>query len=240
MPEESKEDEGVTLTYILDRTKEAFARDQISYQNYTPSEKKKPKEGEGNIDELEIDPDLILENSMEVYFEGDREVFRSIRTELGTAVHKVFEGLIKGNKEKSQLISYVSNQSDKKEITEKLLNTVADKFLGSNLWNRLENSQSQYPKQTYTEVPITIKVDQGELYAGQTFDKTCYVNGSIDLVFREDEGWTIVDYKTCAKNQVKSELVKQYQPQLDGYKEAWEKATKEKVAKTEIFFVEKG
>jgi len=48
-----------------------------------------------------------------------------------------------------------------------------------------------------------------------------------------------VDYKTCSRTQVKSQLMQRYQPQLSAYKEAWEKATGAKVARTEIFFIEK-
>jgi hypothetical protein len=38
---------------------------------------------------------------------------------------------------------------------------------------------------------------------------------------------------------VKHELQKFYQPQLDAYKEVWEKITGEKVKGTELFFIEK-
>ncbi len=66
-----------------------------------------------------------------------------------------------------------------------------------------------------------------------------YVNGSIDLVFKKEGGWTIVGYKTWASTEVEHRLAAKYQAQLDAYKEAWVKATGQAVVKTEIFFLEK-
>lgn len=224
-----------TLGEILGRTKTAFNTLGATYQTYTPSEKKKRKDKDEVSSLPETDPDQILGNSMEIFMEGDQEVLKTIRTDLGTAVHKVFEGLIKGDKDLEVMIPFIALQIGQKEITEKLLHSIAAQFQTSSLWHRIQAS-----KTVYTEVPLSIKVPAGSSFGGTEFDQDCYVSGAIDLVFLEDSGWTIIDYKTCAKTEVKSELTKLYQSQLDAYKEAWELATGEKVGKTEIFFVEKG
>jgi len=225
---------GIDLPAILARTRTALSEPVKSYEFYTPTEKHKRKEKDEIPEESGVDPDLILANSMEVHFEGDTEVLKTIRTDLGTAVHRVFEALIKGDGEIDTMIPYIVRQIDKPEITDKLLRDIADRFTASSLWKRIGASEA-----VYTEVPVSIKVPAGETYAGTVFGQDCYVSGSIDLVLQEDGGWTIVDYKTCAKTEVKDELSRLYKPQLDAYQEAWERATGEKVAKTEIFFVEK-
>lgn len=239
----------ISIEQILQRTRKALTEREPSYLTYTPSEKasKKMKVSEvagaevtarSGSDEFpglpDLDPDLILDNSMEIHLEGDQEVFRRLRTQLGTAVHLVFEGMIRGNRDQEQLISHIVRQIDEQQISEKVLREVYRQFKDSSLYTRIRQAS-----QVYTEVPIAIKVPAGETFAGTTFERDCYVNGSIDLVLQETDGWTVVDYKTCARTEVKSELVQRYQPQLDAYKAAWEMATGEQVVKTEIFFIEK-
>lgn len=218
----------------LSRTRDILVNQPHSYQLFTPSEKKQKLAKEAEVQLPEVDPDLILQNSMEIHLEGDQEEYRRIRMQLGTAIHFVLEGLIKGGRDRDQIISHIINQIDEKQISEKVLREVYQQFQESPLYQRVKKSS-----QVYTEVPISIKVASGETFAGIPYEKDCYVSGSIDLIFLEEDGWTIVDYKTCSHSQVKSELVIHYQPQLDAYKEAWERATGAKVAKTEIFFIEK-
>ena len=56
------------------------------------------------------------------------------------------------------------------------------------------------------------------------------VRGSIDLVFKEDDGWVLVDYKTdSVKNSSIQQLTDKYAPQLRIYAQAWTKCTGEPV-----------
>ena len=54
------------------------------------------------------------------------------------------------------------------------------------------------------------------------FDGESYVEGYIDIVFQEDDGWVILDYKTDDLRQGQADLVRRYEPQLAAYKKALE------------------
>ena len=64
------------------------------------------------------------------------------------------------------------------------------------------------------------------------------VRGVIDLVFREDAGWVIVDYKTD-DTQLRSvhDLIEHYTPQVRAYAAAWQQLTDEPVAEAGLLFV---
>ena len=67
-----------------------------------------------------------------------------------------------------------------------------------------------------------------------------YLNGVIDLAFKKDKKWSIIDFKTGkAKNeaeQMKKE--KAYQPQLDIYSQAWKKINGREPAQAEIYWLD--
>jgi ATP-dependent helicase/nuclease subunit A len=59
------------------------------------------------------------------------------------------------------------------------------------------------------------------------------------MVFKEEDSWVLVDYKTDSlKNTSVEELAKKYAPQLLVYRDAWQKCTGEKVCETAIYFVD--
>lgn len=218
---------------IKGRRDAALNANKATYRIYIPSEKK----GKKAEVEAEEDFDLskkIVENTLEIYIQGDEEITEEKRLELGTAIHKLFETLIKDESNLSPVIRWIVENSDASYITEVMLRSIAEKFQSSKIWDRVKNSS-----EVYTEVPFSYKVVAGNSFAGVDMDENCYINGYIDLIFRENDGWVIVDYKTCSTTEVKHELQRYYKPQLDAYKEVWESITGEKVNEIEIFFVEK-
>ena len=58
-------------------------------------------------------------------------------------------------------------------------------------------------------------------------------------MFKEDDKWVIIDYKTYEERESSHELRKQYEPQLNAYKEVWERLSGESVSEAEVFFVMK-
>ena len=63
------------------------------------------------------------------------------------------------------------------------------------------------------------------------------VRGSIDLVFKEPDGWVIVDYKTDSVTGGKPDaLVEKYAPQVRLYADSWERITGEKVKEMGLYF----
>jgi len=67
------------------------------------------------------------------------------------------------------------------------------------------------------------------------------VRGSVDLAFKEDGGWVLVDYKTdrVAAGGADAFLEK-YSAQLRMYREAWTRCTGEPVAEIGIYLVSDG
>jgi ATP-dependent helicase/nuclease subunit A len=64
-----------------------------------------------------------------------------------------------------------------------------------------------------------------------------YVEGVIDLAFREAEGWTIADYKTDVGTDPDfADRKKAYRRQVDMYATCWSRLTNEPVKERIIFY----
>jgi ATP-dependent helicase/nuclease subunit A len=85
-------------------------------------------------------------------------------------------------------------------------------FLTSNLWTTLGDAAP-----VHTEYPVARLVDN---------PLPTHVRGTIDLLYRHDGGWHIVDFKTDRLSSTKIDAVRdQYRPQLQQYADIWEAAT---------------
>ena len=89
------------------------------------------------------------------------------------------------------------------------------------------------------EVPFSIKLKPAEL--GLTGPVGAYVilSGAIDLVYKDRNGWTIVDYKTDDVEDNIQDFVRYYSPQVKAYSRFWEETSGEKVSRTGLFFVQR-
>ena len=97
----------------------------------------------------------------------------------------------------------------------------------SEIWRRAQESECHL-----TEVPFHIEVEDESALP-------TLLRGVIDMVFKEEDGWVLVDYKTDSlKNASAEELAKKYAPQLLVYRDAWQKCTGEKVCETAIYFID--
>jgi ATP-dependent helicase/nuclease subunit A len=63
------------------------------------------------------------------------------------------------------------------------------------------------------------------------------LSGTIDLIYRNHDGWTIVDYKTDDVGEQMEDFVKYYSPQVKAYSRFWEEITGEKVTKAGLYFI---
>lgn len=214
---------------------EAFKQNHPTFSVYTPSKeirKVKNSDGETTVSyEMEK---TILENTMEVIINGEESVVKSDRLEIGTIVHKLLETLIKDESVLSDVIDAIITAEKDDYITKEFLESVVTEFKNRKLYERVRKSDA-----VHTEVPFSYKVAADGIYAGNKFSRDTYVNGIIDLVFKESNIWTIIDYKTYEENESSHELRKMYEPQLNAYKDIWEKITGEYVGETEIFFIRK-
>jgi ATP-dependent helicase/nuclease subunit A len=111
-----------------------------------------------------------------------------------------------------------------RELTGEAVETV-QKVTQSDIWKRACRSERRF-----TEIPFQILKEDAPV--------PTVLRGAIDLIFKENGGWVLVDYKTdvvSAKNM--DALVEKYRPQLQVYAGAWEVCTGEKVFEKGIFFI---
>lgn len=68
------------------------------------------------------------------------------------------------------------------------------------------------------------------------------VRGKVDLAFREEAGWVLVDHKTRPAPGAgeREALVEGFRPQLEAYREAWEAASGRRVAEAGLFLTGTG
>jgi len=115
---------------------------------------------------------------------------------------------------------------------------VVQSVMESEIWRRAEKSTVRL-----VEAPFHTTLPSSMFQSGKIPEKLpeVQVSGVIDLAFREDKGWVIVDYKTDDVSGGRlEELVEHYSPQLETYARAWEKCTGEKVVETGLFFTSNG
>ncbi|MEW6440619.1 MAG: PD-(D/E)XK nuclease family protein, partial [bacterium] len=102
--------------------------------------------------------------------------------------------------------------------------------LSSPLWQRALRSRKRL-----TEVPFEV------LAEGEGEPLPTLLRGAIDLVFLEEDGWVIVDYKTdLVRGRSPERLVREYAPQVRLYAEAWERSTGEPVREAALYFLREG
>jgi len=161
-------------------------------------------------------------------------------TAWGSAVHRIFDYLIKEDPDEQLLFLHVENALEKQGISLKRKEELAGiirKFKESDLYQRLKKAELKY-----SEVPFTINIEPAHpLYtelAGQD-SRPVILSGTIDLVFKEADGWVVVDYKTDRPKNEKDypELVEVYQKQIDIYSQVWQEITGEQVKQSRIYFV---
>lgn len=116
-------------------------------------------------------------------------------------------------------------------LHDEAVDTVA-RVVASPLWQRARNAE-----RSLAEVPIAFPVAAHESDCG--LPKV--LRGVIDLVFKEEAGWVIVDYKSERVNasEVPS-LVQYYTPQVEAYAIAWKRVLGEPVAERGLFFTHCG
>jgi ATP-dependent helicase/nuclease subunit A len=111
------------------------------------------------------------------------------------------------------------------EWLEDLVATVTT-MLSSAVWQRAQASST-----ALHECPFLVRWSGNALPDGTTPESEQVIEGIIDLIFRETDGWVIVDYKTdtITDPDVRRGREELYRKQLDLYSACWEQMTGEKV-----------
>ena len=93
--------------------------------------------------------------------------------------------------------------------------------------------RAQAGSRCFTEAPFQV------LHQGDAGSTPAILRGVIDLVFRETEGWVLVDYKTGkAGPEERDAVVAKYAPQVRLYAQAWETCTGEPVKEAGLLLVQ--
>jgi ATP-dependent helicase/nuclease subunit A len=107
------------------------------------------------------------------------------------------------------------------------LNTVK-LVVESDIWKRCTHSKSRM-----VEIPLQLDASN---YNKQILCPTI-IRGVVDLAFKEEQGWVVVDYKTdSVENRNIVDLVEIYRPQVTAYADLWSLATGEPVVEKGLYF----
>jgi ATP-dependent helicase/nuclease subunit A len=170
-------------------------------------------------------------------------------TEWGSAVHDALEKAASGlsgaglrDACANILIGYerpMDADGTPLELNE-LIETV-ESVVRSRIWQRASSA-----RRLLVEVPFALRFSAAE-YSQLTGNIAAQapaqevIDGRIDLVFQEDGGWVIVDYKSdAAGERIPPLLMARYRGQLALYRVAWERMTGEKVLETALLFTATG
>jgi len=119
---------------------------------------------------------------------------------------------------------------DQNAVTVSALDAL-DLFVQSEIWSDILRSQSVHP-----EISFSLKYNPVDEPDSDSVPSV--LGGAIDLVYRRDEGWVLVDYKTDFLS--KKDLIDRYGAQLEAYEFAWQSLTGEKIIEKGFFAVGSG
>ena len=143
----------------------------------------------------------------------------------GRSVHSLLKLIGEGHVKDLELQAENVLTAEERDLSEKrelvaLINSITQ----SQLWNRMLKAQKKF-----YEIPFSVKTDPSS-------PKPVLLNGVIDLVFLEPDGWVIADYKTDEINGGLQRFIDYYTPQVKVYTQFWEKITGEKVKEAGLYF----
>nr|WP_309100082.1 UvrD-helicase domain-containing protein [Fredinandcohnia onubensis] len=156
----------------------------------------------------------------------------------GTAIHEVFEMFVKGGQEAETVVVSTLKKHEISLGRMEEVEQAVERFKQSTIWAEL-----QIADQILTEVPFTIQIDSKDPLYGYVKKgddaEIVFVNGIIDLVYKLNGSWKIVDYKTDRPKDITQlpELTKYYRNQIDLYQQIWERITGEQVTDKQLYFV---
>lgn len=130
----------------------------------------------------------------------------------GSVVHRALELCGRGKRDKLDVIGpRLLEEGGFQALELGNLIKVVDKTMKHEIWQRMEKS-----KEKYFEVPFS------------GMEKDIVVRGIIDMIFKEADGWVIVDYKTDDFDK-DPKLKDAYENQLKIYEKFWEEIAGDKV-----------
>ncbi|MBI3780619.1 MAG: PD-(D/E)XK nuclease family protein, partial [candidate division NC10 bacterium] len=162
-------------------------------------------------------------------------------TAWGTLIHSMLEAAMRAQREMtddelSGLATFLTIDalSLRSYLAEAVL--AVRSIMASDVWQRARSSP-----ECHTEVPFAVEVPTQGL-PGQPPDSPprTLLQGVIDLVYRIEGGWEIVDYKTDLFDGDMPSLVSRYSPQLKLYSRYWSDIANEPVVRAGLLLVRSG
>ena len=154
----------------------------------------------------------------------------------GRVLHRLLEASMRDGTGSLDLSKYAENllreeERGVEELPEVLqtLRAVSD----SDVWRRARVSPN-----CLVEVPFASVVRSSDYGLPDPPGETL-LNGAIDLVYKDEGVWKLIDYKTDTISGSTADLVAFYEPQLRAYRDQWEKLTGEKT-EAGLYFIANG
>ncbi|MFC0212168.1 UvrD-helicase domain-containing protein [Paenibacillus chartarius] len=145
---------------------------------------------------------------------------------FGSVVHRCIDAL-GGGLRAERLEAFVRLAAEEEELDAKWLPEAAatvQRVLVSELWRRRRQAKQAYHEFSFMDMEKTEAVPR-------------LLKGVIDLVFEEDDGWVIVDFKTdLFEEEHREQFVRYYAPQVRRYAEKWESMLGLKVKEAGLYF----
>ena len=144
----------------------------------------------------------------------------------GRVIHRMLESLARDVTCNLDLMAENLLKEEGRPLSEKdAVIETAKEVVASKLWRRMKEAE-----EALFEVPFSTKTD------GRGKPKV--MSGTIDLAFREHDGWVLADYKTDRVDDNLHALVDYYRPQVEIYRTLWQDMSGEQVKEAGLFFVD--
>ncbi len=168
---------------------------------------------------------------------------RLTAAEKGSAMHAVMQHLPFDRRwGKEAIVEFVQGLVTKEILTQEeaevIDSTAIERFFSTGI-----GSMAIEAEKVTREVPFSLSINAKEVYADweEETDEQVLVQGVIDCIIPDGDGWIIIDYKTDSIDgditpELQQKLLSRYQVQLDLYARALEQIWKQPVSKKYLYF----
>jgi ATP-dependent helicase/nuclease subunit A len=152
----------------------------------------------------------------------------------GRVLHGILEALMRdpGLDVRTYAANLLADEERPENDLEEVVRVV-EGVRASELWQRALSAKTRL-----VEVPFAVLADRAEVGLLDGPAKTL-LQGAIDLVFEEEDGWTLIDYKSDTVTSNLEDLVRYYTPQVARYRRYWETLTG-RPTRAGLFFLHSG
>lgn len=152
-------------------------------------------------------------------------------TEWGTAIHGMLQAaMMSPESDLSGLaLSALADQGLAPALANDAIDTVRS-VMASEIWKR-----ALAARRKFVEIPFQLLMAEAAEAPGDTI-----VRGVIDLVFLDESGWVVVDYKTDRFTGPADQFIEKYKHQVLTYAQAWAEMTRGPVIEAGLYFTSNG